>query len=93
MKYANIVFIHGHEDPQVDKLLQKLDMGNKSIKESIDYLSQWDYGKESEYDLVDNPPYGTSDYTEQIGKYILSYNLRLGYMGLCRIVKNTKKLI
>ena len=88
MKYCNIVLIHDYEDATVNRLLHEfnsIDYDNP-IKESIDYLSQWDYGKESEYDLMDNPPYGTSDYTEQIEEYVLSYNLRLGYMALCRIV-------
>ena len=88
MKYCNIVFVHDYEDATVNRLLHEfnsIDYDNP-IKESIDYLSQWDYGKESEYDLMDNPPWGTSDYTEQIEEYVLSYNVGLGYMALCRIV-------
>ena len=90
MKYCNIVLIHDYEDATVNRLLHEFNSmeHDDPIKESVDYLSQWDYGKESEYDLMDNPPYGTSDYTEQIEEYVLSYNLGLGYMALCRIVES-----
>jgi len=85
MKYKDIAFAYEWEDESIDNLLSRLgENDGKAIAEAIAYLKQWE-NKCNE--LLNNAPWGTSDYTEQIGRYILSYNLGLGYIALCKIVK------
>lgn len=88
MKYKDIAFAYEWEDESIDNLLSRLgENDGKAITDAIDYLRQWE---NTDNELLDNVPYGTSDYTEQIGPYILSYNLGLGYIALCKIVKGVK---
>lgn len=85
-KYAQIVFAQG------DDAIEPLKIYDEQGKEAaITYLAQWDNGKESEHDLRDKPSKGTRDRSFEVGEYILTVNQGLGYIGLERIVFETKK--
>jgi hypothetical protein len=61
-------------------------LNEKGEQAVIDYLSQWDFGGESEHCLSGSidKPWGTSDSVYREGPYILNYNEPLGYIGLTR---------
>lgn len=80
MKYQRIVFAQG--DDAIEPL-QILD--NHGIQAVVDYLRQWD---EQEGEISELPSSGTSDYVYEIDGFRLSYNLRMGYIGLERIIGN-----
>lgn len=75
MKYKNIIFLQGDS---ANEALDILDDSGKMA--AIDYLSQWDYGDHD--DIRDDLGAGSSDRIFEHGEYILTYNLRLGYIGL-----------
>ena len=56
---------------------------NQGDDAAIEYLCQWDTG---EGQVSEKPSNGSSDYVVEKDGYRLSYNLRLGYIGLERIV-------
>ena len=93
--YSNIVYLHDYQDDVVEKFFE----GDVSEKELFDHLLQWDYGDDHEVDF--QPYHGSDDDLWEVnleGKfvdggfgeleegYILSYNSRLGYAGLQRIL-------
>lgn len=80
-KYYEIVFMQGEE---ADEPLKILD--NKGESAAIEYLADWDYGGEMEHTEVE-APWGPHDDTFEEDDYVLSYNDRLGYIGLVRKVK------
>lgn len=84
MQYCNIVFI---QEP--DGMVTKFFENEIDSEEMVDYLAQWDFGGESEHslNLTNDEPWGTDDDCENVGDYILSYNTRLWYVGLVRMVK------
>lgn len=78
-KYANIVFMQGSEaDEPLDIL------NNDGPEALLAYLQQWDYGEY--YDVSDEPSAGSGDRTIEMGEYIISYNSRIGYIGLEKII-------
>jgi len=82
-KYTSVVFIHDYDDKEVENLLQKLrEIGDTEQKERklLEHLKQWDYGDIGE--LYTEPSAGQEDTSVKIEEYILSYNTRLGYVGL-----------
>jgi len=79
MNYANIVFAQGDDATEPLELLDR-----DGEQAAIEYLAQWDYGEY--HDVRDAPSAGTSDYTFKSGAYVLSYNLRMGYIGLEKII-------
>ena len=83
-QYCNIVFIQ-ERDEMVDKFLS----GEIDSISIVNYLGQWDNGPESEHDLSlsKEEPWGSTDYVERVEEYILTYNTRLWYAGLVRMVK------
>lgn len=77
--YTLIVFLQGED---ADEPLAILDSQGESA--AIDYLAQWDYGDAGED--FDEPSSGTDDDVHETDDgYRLSYNTRLGYIGLERI--------
>jgi hypothetical protein len=55
------------------------------IDETIEYLSQWDYGQETEdAHTRDAYPWGSSDRVYREGGYVLTINNGLGYASLNR---------
>ena len=93
-KYTQIVFLQNSQD--FESFRGRGGKGedgffNSPYKEKAKFLSQWDYGSESEYDTRSKPSAGTHDTVVKInvpmaGKYILTYNRGLGYAGLEREV-------
>lgn len=80
MQYQRIVFMQGDE---ADEPLRILD--EQGEESAIEYLSQWDYG---EGEVFDDPSSGTDDDVYETGDgYRLSYNTRLGYIGLESIIE------
>lgn len=86
--YTTIVFLQNSQDFDDFK-----GSGGKGIdgffdssdKEMAKFLSQWDYGDAP--DEGNQKPWGSSDTVKNVnvpgaGKYILTYNSRLGYAGL-----------
>jgi hypothetical protein len=90
VQYANIVFMQGDEGRElVDSLCQVEGVvahgaTAESITQTIEYLAQWDFGTESEYDIREEIGAGTHDTTVEEGEYVLTWNLGLGYVGLMR---------
>lgn len=81
MKYERIVFLQGEE---ATAALDELEAHGE--EEAIEYLSQWDMGDGG--DIHDEPASGDSDNVyESDDGYRLSYNTRLGYIGLERLVE------
>lgn len=64
---------------------------NEGEEATIEYLSQWDYGDETQFaSEVNGHTYsspadcaGSGDAVSIVGNYALTYNLHLGYVGLC----------
>lgn len=76
--FYSIVFLHG------DNANEALDILDREGDDALlQYLKQWDYGTESEHSPQSFPA-GHSDRVYTSGEYTVSYNLRLGYVGLCR---------
>jgi hypothetical protein len=77
--YHSIVFMQGDEAAEVLPIIE-----HQGEQAAIDFLSQWDFGGESEHS-PEPAPWGADDRLYRSGPYILSYSLRLGYVGLCRV--------
>jgi hypothetical protein len=76
--YQQVVFLQGHE---ADEPLRILD--EDGVEATVRYLSQWDMG---EGEVSDHSKQGQLDSEEVFGRYLLSYNRGLGYIGLESIV-------
>lgn len=79
-KYYEIVFLQGDEAEEPLKILR--DDGEKA---ALKYLTDWDYGKEMEHSPVEQP-WGDDDDIYEDEDYVMSYNQKLGYIGLVRRV-------
>jgi hypothetical protein len=79
MQYANVVFLQGDEAIEVLELLDAHGVGA-----AIEYLSEWDYGDYGE--VSDAKRAGYSDSTVTSAPYVLTWNERMGYIGLERIL-------
>jgi hypothetical protein len=77
--YTRIVFMQGED---ADEPLRILDEQGEGA--AVEYLAQWDYGDAGEE--FDEPSSGEDDdvYETDDG-FRLSYNTRIGYIGLERI--------
>lgn len=76
--YYEIVFLQGDEAREALELLDR-----EGETAAMNHLAQWDFGGESEHSPA-GKPWGSSDHVVRDGDYFMSYNLRLGYIGLCR---------
>lgn len=77
--YTRIVFMQGEEADEALDILRE-----DGEDAAIDYLAEWDYGDAGED--FDEPSSGTDDDVHETDDgYRLSYNTRLGYIGLERI--------
>ena len=54
---------------------------DKSVREALEYLKQWDYGQESEHTTYEGLSWGASDATIEVDEYVIAYNLGLGYVS------------
>lgn len=79
MQFARIVFMQGEE------AIEALDLWNYDEEKALDYLCQWDNGIDSE-EVFDYPSAGQSDYWKDVGNYRITWNNRIGYIGLERIL-------
>jgi hypothetical protein len=78
--YQNIVFMEGSD---ADMPFHILD--NESEEAVISYLAQWDMG---EGEVTRHKPWGSGDRVYHgSDNYVLSYSHGLGYIGLCRIIR------
>lgn len=80
-KYYEIVFLQGEEAIEPLHILD-----DKGEDAAVEYLSQWDYGGEMEHS-PEEQPWGEDDETFEKDDYVMSWNSRLGYIGLVRKVK------
>lgn len=81
-KYQRIVFMQGEE---ADEALAILDEHGEDA--AVEHLSQWDYG-DGGGEIMDEPASGDSDDVHETEDgYRLSYNTRLGYIGLESIIQ------
>lgn len=94
MRYEEIVFLQGENYPEFERVLYPstrtdplLLLGPPQVDQALDYLTRWDNGEPVR--TYDVPPWGSGDDIHQRGDYVLSYNTRLGYAGLVRIVRDT----
>ena len=73
--YESVVFCQGDDPTEPLDILD--DQGHEAV---IDYLKQWhDPGR---HDTHTQPCYGQEDRTYEHEGYVLSWNHRLGYIGL-----------
>jgi hypothetical protein len=77
--YFEIIFLQGDAAREPLALLDEQGEGA-----AIDHLARWDFGHESEHS-PSFKPWGVCDNVYRQGEYVLSYNTRLEYIGLCRI--------
>lgn len=77
--YEHIVFAQGED---ADEPLRILD--EQGEEAAIEYLLQWDDGECAE--VSDASSAGSSDDTFEVDDLILTYNRRLGYIGLERVL-------
>lgn len=80
-KYYEIVFLQGEHAEEPLKILD-----DKGEDAAVKYLAQWDYGAEMEH-TPEEQPWGADDETFEKDDYVMSWNSRLGYIGLVRKVK------
>lgn len=77
MKFQRIVFFQGDEADEV------LNMWNEDHNKALEYMLQWDNG---DGDIEQFASAGQCDFTKDIGEYRVTYNHRLEYIGLERIL-------
>ena len=77
--YQSIVFAQGDDAGEPLGLLDE-----RGVAAAVEYLAQWDQGDGSEEPQKESSA-GTSDYQERCGAYLLTWNNRLGYIGLERV--------
>lgn len=95
--YETIVFIQGDESDEPLSLLYNrypnetwhyMGATAESIACTFAYMAQWDYGEPSEE--CDCPSAGIGDrWVSDDGQYILTANLGMGHIGLCRVITST----
>lgn len=82
MAYQRIVFMQNEEAEEALAILD--DQGEEA---AIDHLAQWDNGDEGE-EFPETAAGSSDDVHETEDGYILTYNRRLGYIGLERKIEN-----
>jgi hypothetical protein len=82
MGFIDIVFL---QDSEATVVLDLLDSDGEQA--AMDYLKQFDMG-EYDGDELDKPSHGRADHVYRDGRYIMSYNTSLGYIGLCIEIAN-----
>ena len=80
MAYMEIVFMQGENAEEVLTILEA--QGEES---AMEFLLQWENGDDNG-EIYDQNPGGSCDSVYQRGDYIMTYNLSLGYIGLCKII-------
>jgi hypothetical protein len=85
-KYYEIIFLQGEEADEPLKILK-----DKGEEEALEFLKQWDYGKEMEHSPME-APWGADDDNFESDEYVMSWNSRLGYIGLVRKVEEEPEI-
>mgnify|MGYP006304520089 CR=1 FL=1 len=75
--FAQIVFIQGHEANKPISILNSY-----GEEKAIDYLRQWDYGEYHQVTENYLKEIGDNDEVYETDAHILTYNIRLNYIGL-----------
>lgn len=79
--YQRIVFVQGDEAAEVlDGVLSR-----QGVERTVEYLTQ-QYTGEGAPEISDSPSAGRGDDTARVGDYLLTWNLRRGYIGLERVM-------
>jgi len=78
--YQSIVFAQGDDAGEPLDILDR-----DGVPAAVAYLAQWDYGDENGSPQTAESNAGTSDSQERHGDYLLTWNSRLGYIGLERV--------
>lgn len=79
MKYREIVFLQGEGADEALNILEE-----KGEKKALDFLLEFDYG---EGEITERAPWGSADILYKRKNYVMSYNNRIGYVGLTEIIK------
>lgn len=94
LPWVCIVFMQGEDADWVLNHMLRFDRKvtyrgatDKTVARAFEHLKQWDYGKESEHDLTENPKWGSADTTFEEGEYVIAYNTHFGYVSLNRKVR------
>lgn len=86
-KYANVVFLQGHEADEPLDILNK-----KGTEAVLQYLQQWDNGDYHEIETQSSA--GKDDTKYEIDGYLICVNPHVGYIGLEKIInENSEKKI
>lgn len=75
MRIENIIFLQGQEAIPVLELLD-----NEGYQAAVKHLQQWHFP--GEHEVREEPSAGTDDNVFLSGRYRLTYNSNLGYIGL-----------
>lgn len=84
-RFISVVFQQGGD---ADEALAILDQRGPAA--AIEHLAQWDNGQETDdaadvyWHVYDEVPIGERDAIAVSGDYVMTYNVRLGYVGLVR---------
>ena len=81
MKYQNIYFAQEHEAEKALGILTEF-----GEEEVINYLIQFDYN-DSPIEEINGTPWGSYDEKYTKDNYVLTYDTRMGYIGLTKIIK------
>ena len=84
MQYENIVFLQG------DAAVHSLELIEKYTPKAAIIFLQCMYEGMFESTVTEEVPWGDGDQTYKSGEVILSWNNRIGYIGLCRFTQNVK---
>lgn len=80
-KYYEIVFLQQRDGIKPLEILRE-----EGKDAALEYLKQYDYGKELDHSPVE-APWGDDDETYEKDGYVMSWSAELGYIGLVREVK------
>lgn len=83
--YESIVFMQGEEADEPLKILEE-----QGEEAALEFLKQWDYGEGGE--TYNENPAGADDDEYRSGNYIMSYNTRIGTIGLCQVLADNDPL-
>lgn len=78
--YQSIVFAQGDDATEPLELLDE-----NGVDCAVGYLSEWDQGEDNAEPWKESSAAGESDRQERCGAYLLTWNSRLGYIGLERV--------
>lgn len=90
MAVASIIFLQGEEGREITDKLYDVEgvvargATEESIAAAVEYLTQWDYGEY--HNVTEEAQHGTQDDVWELGKYTLTANLGLGYVGLSKTI-------